>query len=61
MSIFQFRLTGAAGVADQAAGGNETGSHFTLLPAGADGVLDPAEARRKDDMVFSTDPEHEGN
>ena len=40
---------------------NETGSHFTLLSVGADGVLDPADARRKDDMVFSTDPEHEGN
>ena len=40
---------------------NGTGSHFTLLSVGADGVLDPADARRKDDMVFSTDPEHEGN
>ena len=40
---------------------NETGSHFTLLSVGADGVLDPADARRKDDMVFSTDPEREGN
>ena len=35
---------------------NETGSHFTVLSVGQDGVVDAADQRWKNDLVFSTEP-----